>query len=177
MEQQQLQQPTLADLERATIELRQSIQAEATRHSETMQRLNAELASLSVRAKMMIANIDPDKIEQAKCIVDVRGIYAKAGEDREIQRCAAIAAILAGGERLRHEYFGTKDYAHWHGQAANHAYGMSPRHGSIIFSIGLTAEVRKRPAPMLTEQEIEATVHYLRNLEAVQNAASIALAA
>jgi len=45
---------------------------------------------------------------------------------------------------------------------------MGPRHGSIIFEIGLTKEARQRD---LSAEETDAAIYYLVNLERIQSAA------
>jgi hypothetical protein len=47
---------------------------------------------------------------------------------------------------------------------------MGPRHGHIIFSIGLKRDVRNRDPQLLTDEEREACVYLLTNLEQVQSA-------
>ncbi len=58
-------------------------------------------------------------------------------------------------------------YDRWYGQRSDHDYGMGPRHGSIIFRIGLVSDARHRE---LTSAERDAAVYYLMNLEAIQAA-------
>lgn len=168
----------LAALERTKIDLRARLGEEIKRHESATKALRADLVTAENSVQLLGAGIDEAVIERAKQVIYVTGAYAFAGDDRAAQREAAIAAIVSGGEKLRHEYFGTKNYDRWHGQAANHSYGMGPRHGSISFAIGLTGEVRKRAAgEMLTEEDMDAAVYYLRNLEKIEAAKSVAKAA
>lgn len=49
----------------------------------------------------------------------------------------AIAAIQKDPiEALKTRYFGIKNYAGFGDQREDHEYGYSPKHGSIVFSIG-----------------------------------------
>ncbi len=66
---------------------------------------------------------------------------------------------------LHREYFGAKDYDHWVSQRCDCEYGMGPRHGHIVFAIGLRREVRGHD---LTPTRREAAVYYLVHLEAIQ---------
>lgn len=168
----------LAALERTKIDLRARLGEEIKRHESTTKAMHAELVAAETSVQLLGAGIDEAVIERAKQVIYIDGTYANAGEDRASQREAAIAAIVSGGEKMRHEYFGTKNYDRWRGQSANHSYGMCPRHGSICFAIGLTGEVRKRAAgEMLTEEDANAAVYYLRNLEKIEAAKSVAKAA
>lgn len=158
-----------AAYERAAAKCRQLLADERRRHESAIAALRGELQLAEEGARIAVSCFDAGKILLAEHVIDVHGLYVKAGEDRAAQREAAIADILAGGVKLKGEYFGTKDYAHWHGQSSNHPYGYGPKHGSVIFSIGLTEPVRRRDTtPPLTEEEIEAAVYYLRNLEGIQ---------
>lgn len=119
--------------------------------------------------------IDLAKVALAKTVVFTRGTYANGGDDRASVVEDAIAQ-LATGEPIRPGYgdlwrvaFGTKTYSGWYGQRSDHEYGFGPRHGFIIFQVGLVDEVRKNRAHTdLTPDEIEAAVYYLTNLERVQ---------
>lgn len=49
----------------------------------------------------------------------------------------AIASIQKDGANcFKGEYFGIKNYAGFGDQREDHSYGMCPRHGTIVFSIG-----------------------------------------
>lgn len=56
----------------------------------------------------------------------------------------AIASIQADGVKaMSAGYFGIKNYSGFGDQRSDCEYGMGPRHGHIVFSIGRTAEGRK----------------------------------
>jgi hypothetical protein len=168
----------LAALERAKIDLRAQLGEETKRHEAAAKALRAELLATETSVQMASAGIDEALVARARLVIDIGGSYAKGGTDRASEREEAIAAIVAGGEKMRHDYFGTKNYDRWSGQGAHHSYGMGPRHGSMCFTIGLTSDVRKRPVgSMLTEEDMDAAVYYLRNLEKIEAAKTVALAA
>jgi hypothetical protein len=150
-------------------------------HREKAKREDARLLGLYQAERTAIlqveAALDPEKIALAETVIQVHGLFEKAGEDRESARTAAVHWIATGegGYRgLKSEFFGTKDYDRWHGQRSDHEYGYGPKHGSVIFCIGLVTEARKRD---LTEPEKEAAIYYLLNLTAIQKAQQEAKAA
>ena len=118
------------------------------------------------------SGLDFEQVTVAESVMYVHGDYGKAGEDRERCRTRAIHWFATNESRgpygnLQNEYFGTKDYDRWHGQGSDHNYGYGPNYGSIIFSIGLQEDARRRD---LTDAEREACVYYLLNLSAIQEA-------
>ena len=153
------------------------------RNIEYLTRLLAEhtarAASENVRLKSLIADqktillrseagLDQEKITLAETIV-YAGTYENGGSDRNDARQDAIKwfATGKGGHRgLKYEYFGTKNYDCWRGQREDHGYGMGPRHGSMCFEIGLKREARERD---LSDEEREAAIYYLVNLERIQS--------
>ena len=57
----------------------------------------------------------------------------------------AIAAIQKDGKSaLQTGYLGIKNYAGFGDQREDHGYGMCPRHGTIVFSIGRTQKARDK---------------------------------
>ena len=108
-------------------------------------------------------------LKLAESVIEVRGSYDKAGDDRVHALQKAIDDLATGATSLKKTYFGTKQYAHWHGQFIECSYGMGPAHGSVIFSIGIRRSELGRD---LTEPEIEAALYYLRNLQRIQSAAT-----
>lgn len=164
-------QNTIADYERRKNELRAERAEVEKSHKAKIDGIASELVLAQTEIERQLAGLDSSIILHAEHIIYVSGKYAKAGEDRAACREEAIQRILNGGGEMFNEYSGTKSYDRWHGQHSNHPYGMGPRHGSIIFQIGFTRPVRAREEKKLTEEEINACVYYLRNIERIQEAA------
>lgn len=106
------------------------------------------------------ATAERDLLE--KDLFDVRNQIgcAKAGLDNDwiaTGKCAAYRGLDASD-------FGTKDYDAWAGQRSDHEWG-GPRHGSIVFKIGLKDRSRE-----LTEEERADAIYFLLNIEAWENA-------
>lgn len=163
----------LAELERKRVSLNTLINAENDRHKKQLSDLNNDL----VETKRLIAasaeGIDLDALKLAESVLEIRGTYDKAGDDRAFALQKAIDDLANGAAWLKKAYVGTKQYAHWHGQFVEHGYGMGPSHGSVIFSFGIRRSELGRD---LTDGEIEASLYYLRNLQRIQKAADQAAA-
>lgn len=176
---------TEASLTTAVRELH-ALNAELAQHRESAAKRDAELMrSIADRRRvleMSADGIDMAKVDLAKTVVFVRGVYAKGGTERASVIADAVKQIATGAP-IREHYgdlwrvaFGTKSYDRWDGQRCDCEYGYGPRHGSIIFQVGLTDAVRKsRKHADLTAAEIEAAVYYLTNVERVQAAEARAL--
>jgi len=160
---------SLSVYERERVKFTNAIREERERHERAMKGLRSELELAVSNATICANGIDDSKVLLAENVIYVHGNYEKAGEDRIGCREDALSDILQGGKKIKTEYFGTKNYAHWHGQRSDHSYGCGPKHGSINFQIGLIQPIRERDG-LLTEEEIEAAVYYLRNLKRIQAA-------
>jgi hypothetical protein len=162
---------TIAAYERRKIELRaQRAEAEKA-HKNKLEAIEFEIKTAQEEIERQLVGLDSSIILHAEHIIYVGGKYAKAGFERGQCLEEAIRWILNGGGEMFREYTATKSYDRWHGQHTSHSYGMGPSHGSIIFEIGFTRAVRARQDKRLTEEEINACVYYLRNLECIQEAA------
>jgi len=74
-------------------------------------------------------------------MIRVSGIPSR---EREYLIEEAIALIQKDPENaMKSEYLGIKNYAAFGDQREDHSYGMGPRHGCIVFSIG-----RENPHPI-----------------------------
>lgn len=132
--------------------------------------------------------LDTGKIQCAERILLIRGLFAQAGQDKVSVLDDAVKWFVDGElyydtgainyyKNLWTGYFGTKSYDAWHGQRTDCEYGMGPRHGSIIFMVGLQEDVRRRrqtantrvdPREAFSPEEREACIYYLTNLERIQ---------
>ncbi len=103
--------------------------------------------------------LDMDRMREAAAVLELRG-EAPRGEFPQIDEGyrRARQEIARGGGSLKTTYVGFKDYDRWHAQESSHPYGFGPKHGNIIFSIGLAPGVRERG---LTAPEIESALYAL----------------
>jgi hypothetical protein len=141
----------------------QHIDQLATEKSQEVLRNRAELARIEgEQKKAEIAleaarrGVPPDVFDLARKLIWQEGA-CNSGQRGDAVR-DAMSEIAAGGGRLQKEYFGTKDYDRWYDQREDHAYGYGPRHGSMVFRVGLTDEARRRE---LASHEIEACLSVL----------------
>lgn len=114
------------------------------------------------------AGTSPDVKLHAEHVIQVSGEEnCRVGEGASVIR-DAISDLVAGGKALVDTQRSTKTYEGFVGQREDHKYGFGPRHGSIIFSVGLNEPVRKRlwQGGELTAEEIESAITFLSNLEA-----------
>ena len=156
----------LAELERQRISLNSLIADEIARHNKSLGELKAELAEAIRLIKASADGIDIEVLRLAESVLEVRGAFEKAGDDRTYAVQKAIDDLASGAPNLKKAYVGTKQYDRWHGQFVECSYGMGPSHGSVIFSIGIRRSELGRD---LTEAEIEAALYYLRNLQRIQS--------
>jgi hypothetical protein len=163
---------SLAYHERRRVVILNDIGMEKTRHERAIQALQADLSKSNAAINMVLCNVDLPKVALARTIIDVRGLYEKAGEERGYAVEESIQRIANGGEKMRERFMGTKCYDRWHGQSVDMEYGYGPKHGSIIFAIEMRRDVRQRPKdqPLLTEEEQDAVIYYLRCLKQIQQA-------
>lgn len=152
-------------------------QADVAAHDEAAAKKRAELtnkiASIKEAIGLQSAHLDQAKIATAETVLSISGLYSDGGTDRASCVADAIKQIATGAalgpyKDLWREYFGTKRYDGWYGQRSDHLYGYGPRHGSIIFRVGVRDGLRKKQAE-LSADEVEACVYYLTNLERIQD--------
>jgi hypothetical protein len=151
-------------------ELTQHIEAAKTREGE----LRQSIRSVQREIDLASAGIDKAQIDLAKMVIFVRGSFERAGEDRESVVADALYQIAtnsvpAGRQSLDQENYGTKDYDRWSGQRCDCEPFMGPRHGSIVFQVGITDALRRRGGvAAMTDDEREAAAYLLSRLELAQ---------
>lgn len=159
---------TLAQNVKRIAELRAELLAHREASSRREREITNEMNECAKRLSLLNAGLDTQKVAIARAVIDV-GDYSRRGEDGNGARLDAIDEIAKGGGRLWAETFGVKNYAHWCGQRSDHTYGYCPKHGSVVFGIGLLRTVRLRNPQTLTDAEIEAALYLLINLEQIQS--------
>lgn len=116
------------------------------------------------------AGLDNDRIANALALINVRGSYINGGTDKASVIRDAVDWLATGKcaayQGLDQANFGTKSYDRWYGQRSDHEWG-GPRHGSIIFQIGL-----KNRQLEMTEDQRSDVIYFLLNIEAWEQARS-----
>lgn len=166
----------LAELEKRRAELGNLLTETEKKHKGEIAEIVADIIAVKTAIGNAVGGMDLGLIALAESVIYVKGSYEKAGEDRA--RCiqAAINDLADDRKNLKREYFGTKDYDRWHGQTSNHPYMMGPRHGYVIFEIGLQKGFRAPHGRDLTPEEATAAIYYLHNLEKIQKSRNTAVA-
>lgn len=144
--------------------------------SYARRRHELDLTETKVQAVMAAsrAGFDVGKISLARSVLAITGKYAKAGADRTA--CVSEAMRQIAGWTQGHDidlirrFVGTKAYEHWIGQLSIHDYGYGPRHGSILFSVGLVSAVRERSPFHLSDAERDACLYFLNAIEQIEQA-------
>lgn len=155
----------LADLITKQAEWRQKLQAATKEWERQRDGILSEIRICQELIEQAKSGLDDAKILHAEHVIYAGGKFGPIGDDAATVQ-EAIADIAAGCPKLRHEYFGTKNYDRWTHQRSNHTYGYGPSHGSIVFEIGLPGPVRDRlrNGGELTPEEKDAAIYYLLNL-------------
>ncbi|MBK9496676.1 MAG: hypothetical protein IPO08_19680 [Xanthomonadales bacterium] len=138
-------------------------------------RLIAALTDVRHQIGNAKGGLDNDRIAIARGILKIQGSYLNGGQDKGSVIRDAVDWLATGKsaayQGLDQSDYGTKSYDRWFGQRSDHEWG-GPRHGSIIFQIGL--KDRKRE---LTEEERDAAIYFLLNIEGWETARNQAKAA
>ena len=164
---------TLTKLTRRARQTEQAIKAEKARHQDAIKGLTDDLAIVQKEIKQQAAGLDCERIMHAEHVITIRGSWHRRGQNKASCVKDAITDLATNaGRKLVDRYFGVfgvKNYDQWSGQRSDHPYGWKPRHGHIVFAIGLTPAVRKRlqSGGELSPDECEAALYYLYNIDAI----------
>lgn len=183
----------MADTLQAIITRRAELVAERTgaeaAHKNKINAIAAELAVLAKTEACIMAGLDAAKIERGRAVIYVHGKVTEVrhpsdrfGTRADGVRAAAVENarrdIAAGGDALLLRYRGVKNYEAFGDQGADCEYGMRPRHGDIVFEVGMvgSARARVRGGEPLTPEEIDAALYLLTALPQIEAAEALAYA-
>lgn len=155
----------LSEATRRIAGLRDSLQSEHVRHLMEVQGLERAIAKATADRDLVLGGMTLDVVALAESVIEVKGReHVGVGDGRAVV-ADAIRDLATGAQKLRTVAFATKNFDRWSGQREDHQYGHGPRHGSIVFSVGLLASVRvtsgKSLGRPLTEAETDAAIAYL----------------
>lgn len=154
----------LAAMEKAEVDLIARIKSERERYERLHADLSAELADLRRQRAMHLNGVDLVKIQLAEHVIFVSGSDQLYGDDSRAVRDAIADLAQNRGANLRKGYFGTKNYDRWSHQGVGLTrYGYGPKHGAIVFSVGIVPTMREG-ARELKDEEIEAALYLLHQL-------------
>lgn len=153
---------TLYELEQSRQKIENEIKSMSIRHKEEKNKIDNELQHINKEIALHCASLDPEKIHLAESLIRIEGLKWRKSGDCPNAIKDAINDIVDGCVKIRREYFGCKNYDRWTCQRNDSQYGYGPRHGSIVFRIGL-----KNTNKDFSEDELEAMIYYLRNLDII----------
>lgn len=164
----------LAEATRRIARLRDELQTEHVRHQAEVESLERRIAKANGDRDLVLGGMTLDVVQIAESILEVKGRENVGKGEGRAAVADAIFDIAAGAPQLRALQIATKRYDRWDGQREDAYYGSGPKHGSIIFSIGLKPEYRNRPVEkprsgttsreperVLTDPEKDAAIAYL----------------
>lgn len=136
------------------------------------------LAELRDAERLVLLGLDYARIERGRKIVAVLGKVSQPNSGFDGNNGATRSKIVedakvelaGGGGKLWEQYLGAKNYDGFGDQREDHRYGYGPRHGSIVFSVGLSAEVRGRGVAFLRPEEVEDALYLLAALPSIEAA-------
>lgn len=160
---------TLAQIEIGRVETLMKLKQLREKSRWQEKDLEDEILELDRLEKLLLNGLDLNLIQLAEHVVKIRMSSPLQGDDSaEIH--SAIADLATGAHSMRTGFFGTKNYDRWDHQGQGlTSYGYGPKHGSIVFAIGLQEchQMRNGETPRaLTDDEINAGIYMLKMLEA-----------
>lgn len=141
----------LSDLNKQQLSLREEFE-------QNNKCLNTQIADLERLKNMGLNNFNLTKISIAETILEFGNGFKRKNND-VIKK--AINDVVNNFELMRKEYFGIKDYSGFVNQEIRCQYGYGPKHGYVVFSIGIKRNVRQKE---FTDEEKDACIYYLNHL-------------
>lgn len=137
-----LNTPSRADLIRRIDQLKVEQKQAEEDHLKARKERAVAMQGLEHQLYVLGMGLDPDRFAAGRALFQIND-----GREALLGPLArdAMSDLASEAPRLLREYFGCKDYDRWSGQREDHEYGMGPRHGYIVASIGLTREARQNP--------------------------------
>lgn len=146
---------------REMIELKSNLLKEMReKHKELEQVFVDDIVDHKETLKMAIQGMKVEEAVIARKIIFVDGEIDSSVRN-EVIHDAINELLLNRGKKFKREYMGVKNYQGFGDQRCDCEYGMGPTHGSIVFEVGFTKEARGKE---LSDEELEAAVHYLGSL-------------
>lgn len=145
----------LVEIETSIVNLREAKKNMQAHYEQKMKETQASIAVLERQKALKLSDFDTSKIEVAEAILEIKGSQFDVTVVRD-----AIQDVLQGTPHMATMYFGSKDYDCFSHQRSDHNYFMGPRHGTIVYSIGLKKPYRTG----LSKEQQESCVYYLNLL-------------
>lgn len=157
---------TLLELNKRLYELLDLKTTKQDTYLREIDELQDQINKVKINIELLNNNIDLNKFSLGRKILSIQ--FNETYHDTLlplnndlIESCKKD--ILNDFNTLRYEYLGYKEYMQFY-QRDDHTYGYGPTHGSIVESIGLTSDYRRRNYKF-TDEEKEACLYLLANIE------------
>jgi len=135
-------------------------------HARAIHEKDKYLRELQRQKELLLEGLDMKKLNLAENLLSIKMHQDLAGDDIECINEVISELVNNSGKRLFKEHNSTKNYDGWYHQGCGWIeYGCCPRHGFIVFSIGINKAMRENPRD-LTPEEIEAGTYLLEMLKA-----------
>lgn len=158
----------MSEIVTAIAEVNSQIESAAKTHEENLKNLNMRLVQLRERLNYSKASLDQEKVRSGLSVVSITGRLSS-----QVRRDAvgdAINALASGGNVLKKRFIGVKNYSSFGDQRCDCEYGFGPKHGHIVFKVGLTTDCRQ----VITGDQVEAAIYVLLNIDEVLKAEELA---
>lgn len=127
-------------------------------HENFLDRTDKFIKELQRQREIIMNGLNQNYISTAEEILYVGGLRNNYYDSTVVRD--AINDIVNNCVKIKNEYFGSKNYSGWTYQREDHKYGYGPKHGHIVFEIGL-----RNPKQELTEEEKECCLYYLNAIK------------
>lgn len=154
---------TRADLINEREALLAQLRETLAKHLKILVQIDKDLAVIEIKFQALNTGVSAEDIDIAKRVVYVRGQCQSAGRRAVVDSAIKALAVGPRAGLLQTGYVGTKDYDRFGDQRFDSDYAFRPRHGHIVFEIGLVQGARKRD---LSVEERESAI---KVLEAVKS--------
>lgn len=168
----------LTELKNNVLEAEKDIVGLKKEYDERMKVLQRTLVLTRRAYEEALQGLDLDAVATARTVLYKQGKYTGKGDQpscvRDFIEYLATGQAKSPYKDPKTRYLGTKNYSGWSNQREDHEYGRGPKHGSTVFALGLERDARKRD---LTDDERNALIYYLENIEKIEAAEAKAEAA
>ena len=132
----------LFEIEKNLNNICNEINKENARHKAEIEKLKKEKNEMVKLKDLNMNGVNIEKYMNAS-----RFIYFEYAEeigygDTKSQIAKLKKDLLSGNFKIKTQYYGCKNYAHWTLQAVDCQYGYSPTHGYVTFRISATKDWR-----------------------------------
>jgi hypothetical protein len=150
----------LHEAEKNLIDLKNTKDQIQKKYSDDIKSIDHKINQATIDRDLLMKDFNLDKINLAKSFIYVEGVDNIGQGESGSALNDAIKDFSEGVKYLRTRYIGCKQYDGFYMQRTDCEYGYGPRHGYIIFRIGL-----KDTKHEFVDIEIDSCIYYIRKLK------------